>query len=61
MAGGISGGIWQNVRLIASGNSYIKEVFIEPNIKDNTATFHLTLDHAAIKSEQIEVEFLQEP
>ena len=55
--GGISGGIWQNVRLIASGNSYIKEVFIEPNIKDNTATFHLTLDHAAIKSEQIEVEF----
>jgi beta-galactosidase len=40
--GGLSGGIWQNVRLVASGASYIKDVFIEPNIKDNTATFHTT-------------------
>ena len=55
--GGISGGIWQNVRLVCSGNSYIKDVFLEPNINDNTATFHLTLDHTVIKSEQIEVEF----
>ena len=55
--GGISGGIWQNVRLVCSGNSYIKDVFVEPNIYDNTATFHLTLDHTVIKSEQIEVEF----
>jgi beta-galactosidase len=54
--GGISGGIWQNVRLVTSGASYIKDVFTEPNIKENTATFHLTLDHTDIKSEQIEVE-----
>ena len=54
--GGISGGIWQNIRLITTGASYIKDVFTEPNIKNNTATFHLTLDHTAVKSEQIEVE-----
>ena len=54
--GGISGGIWQNVRLVSSGNNYIKDVFVEPSINDNTATFHLTLDHTAIKSERIEVE-----
>lgn len=54
--GGLSGGIWQNVRLVASGASYIKDVFIEPNISDNAATFHLTLDHTAIKGESAEIE-----
>jgi hypothetical protein len=52
--GGLSGGIWQNVRFVAlTGASYIKDVFTEPNISDNAATFHLTLDHTAVKGEHL--------
>jgi beta-galactosidase len=43
--GAIAGGIWQPVRLLATGATYAKDVFIEPNILENTATFHLQLDH----------------
>ncbi len=35
--GGITGGIWQSVRLIVSDNSYIDDVFIEPNLKQRQA------------------------
>ena len=51
--GGISGGVWQNVRLIASGAAFIKDVFIVPNLRDNTATFNLEIDHTAIKGAEI--------
>jgi len=44
--GAIAGGIWQPVRLLATGDLYVKDVFIEPKISDNTATFHLELAHA---------------
>jgi beta-galactosidase/beta-glucuronidase len=54
--GGISGGIWQNVRLLASGNTYVKDVFIETNIHDNTATFHITIDHTEIKGDSADIE-----
>ena len=54
--GGISGGIWQNVRLVASGNTYVKDVFMEPNIHDNTATFHIKIDHTEIKGDSIDIE-----
>ena len=54
--GGLSGGIWQNVRLIASGNTYVKDVFIEPNIHDNSATFHITIDHTEIKGDSADIE-----
>ncbi len=41
--GAITGGIWQPVCLVATGTTYIDDVFIEPRIADNTATFHLQL------------------
>ena len=47
--GGISGGIWQSVQLVATGETYLKDVFLQPNIQDNTVTFHLEVDHTAIK------------
>lgn len=53
--GGISGGIWQKVRLIASGETYVKDVFIEPNIQNNSAAFHLELDHTAIFGNNIDI------
>ena len=48
--GAITGGIWQPVRLIATGDVYVKDVFIEPKISDNTATFHLELEHGGKKA-----------
>jgi hypothetical protein len=47
--GGITGGIWQSVSLVATGNVLIDDVFIEPKIGNNTASFHLELDNTAIK------------
>jgi beta-galactosidase len=59
--GGITGGIWQSVRLVATGDIYVDDVFIEPKISDNTATFHVQLDHTAIKgtSASIEIDILE--
>ena len=39
--GAITGGIWQPVKLIATRSAYVKDVFIEPKISDDTATFHI--------------------
>ena len=46
--GGISGGIWQSVSLEASGDLYVKDVFIEPNIHTRSAHFHVKIDHTGI-------------
>ena len=54
--GAITGGIWQPVRLIATGDVYVKDVFIEPKISDNTATFHLELAHAGERPAPAQVE-----
>ena len=48
--GAIAGGIWQPVRLIATGGAFVKDVFIEPSISDDTATFNLDLQQTAGKS-----------
>ncbi len=54
--GAITGGIWQPVKLIATGRAYVKDVFIEPKISDNTATLHLELAHAGEKTTPARVE-----
>jgi hypothetical protein len=54
--GAIAGGIWQPVRLIATDEVYVKDVFIEPRIADNTATFHLELVHTGKKATSARVE-----
>jgi len=40
--GGITGGIWQSVRLIVTDNSYINDVFIEPDLKQSQAKITLS-------------------
>ncbi len=54
--GAITGGIWQPVRLIATGDIYVKDVFIEPKIADNTVSFHLELKHTGKKTNSTKVE-----
>jgi hypothetical protein len=53
--GGITGGIWQSVRLVASGDIYVKDVFLEPSLADSVATFHVELDHTAVRGTSAEV------
>ncbi|MCF7973916.1 MAG: hypothetical protein K9N55_08880 [Phycisphaerae bacterium] len=43
--GAITGGIWQPVRLVATRDVTIQDVFIEPRISNDTATFHVALEH----------------
>ncbi len=54
--GAITGGIWQSVRLVATGTVYVKDVFIEPKISDNTATFHMEMAHTGEKNTPARVE-----
>lgn len=54
--GAITGGIWQPVRLIATGDVYVKDVFIETSLADNTATFHTELEHGGEKTVPAQVE-----
>lgn len=54
--GGISGGIWQEVKLMATDEIYVEDVFIETKFDDGSTTFHVELDHAAIKGASTELE-----
>ncbi len=54
--GAISGGIWQPVRLIATGDVYVKDAFIETNLSDNTATFHTELERGGERTVPARVE-----
>ena len=54
--GAIAGGIWQPVRMIATGDVYVEDLFIEPKIADNTATCHLELVHAGGEARSAQVE-----
>jgi len=47
--GGLTAGIWQEVKLTATDEIYVDDVFIQPNIHDNTASFEVALIHAGIK------------
>ncbi|MFY0651628.1 MAG: beta galactosidase jelly roll domain-containing protein [Cyclobacteriaceae bacterium] len=54
--GGITGGIWQEVQLVATNETYIDDVFIQPNINDNTANIQVVLDQTAVKGASVDVE-----
>jgi beta-galactosidase len=54
--GAIAGGIWQSVRMVASGPAFVDDVFIVPQLKDNTANVQVTLENATTKSRDVEVQ-----
>ncbi len=51
--GSITGGIWQEVKLVATDKTYIKDVFIEPDIHTNTAKVHVTLQNSDATKQNI--------
>jgi hypothetical protein len=54
--GAITGGIWQSVRLVATGDVWVDDVFIESKIAHDTATLHVELDHGAAEIRAAEIE-----
>jgi len=54
--GGITGGVWQSVRLIATGEVLVKDVFIEPKTADDSATFHLELENTSSVTKSVQLE-----
>ncbi|MBC8871794.1 MAG: hypothetical protein H8E44_20390 [Planctomycetes bacterium] len=54
--GAIAGGIWQSVRLIATGTTYVDDVFIEPRLANNTVGVHLTLENAEFAGRKVTAE-----
>ena len=54
--GAIAGGIWQPVKIIATGEVYLEDLFIEPRITDNTVTCRLLLMHAGEKAGPAEID-----
>ncbi len=53
--GAITGGIWQSVSISAKGTTGIKDVFIEPKIKTNTATFNIEIENVLTNVENTKV------
>jgi len=53
--GGITGGIWQSVELISTGESYVRDVFIHPDIQTNTARLEMEMDHTAVMGSAVSV------
>ncbi|MDG1731239.1 MAG: glycoside hydrolase family 2 TIM barrel-domain containing protein [Algibacter sp.] len=60
--GAITGGIWQSVSIVAKGAVGLKDVFIEPKIDTNTATFNIEIENTktTIKSAEVLVNILSE-
>jgi beta-galactosidase len=54
--GALTGGIWQPVRLIGTGDVHVKDVFIEPRPFDDSATVHTELEHGGEKAVFAQVE-----
>ena len=54
--GAITGGIWQAVSLRASGEALIKDILIEPRIKNNTAVFNWDVENTAAENISADLE-----
>ncbi|WP_019028964.1 glycoside hydrolase family 2 protein [Colwellia piezophila] len=55
--GGISGGIWQSVRLVTTGKSYIKDIYVQPNYRTSQAKVTLSTTNFGEFSSQDLVSF----
>ncbi|TWU33238.1 glycoside hydrolase family 2 protein [Novipirellula artificiosorum] len=56
--GGITGGIWQSVRLVATDSVYVEDTFIEPKIADDSAALHMQLSNTGDQTTSADVEIV---
>ena len=54
--GAIAGGIWQSARLIATGTVFVDDLFIVPQLKDDTAAVRVWLQNAAAQGREVTTE-----
>ncbi|MGL1886808.1 MAG: beta galactosidase jelly roll domain-containing protein [Reichenbachiella sp.] len=54
--GAYTGGIWQSVRLFTTGKTLFKDIFIEPNIENNTAKINLEIENKLEQNQEIEID-----
>ena len=54
--GGISGGVWQSVKLVATNEIFARDVFIKPDIQTGAANFQIEVDHTAISGANTTIE-----
>lgn len=53
--GAITGGLWQSVRLVASERTYVKDVFVEPNIHLSSAVVHVEIENLLPKAKPLKL------
>lgn len=56
--GGLAGGIWQSVRMVATDDIYLDDVHIQPSFADNSVDFDLTLDQVGLSSIEAKVDIV---
>ena len=54
--GGITGGIWQSVQLVATGDVYVQDVYLRTSLTEETSHFQVTLDQTAVDNTAVEVQ-----
>ncbi|MCF7849327.1 MAG: hypothetical protein K9M45_10780, partial [Kiritimatiellales bacterium] len=54
--GAIAGGIWQSVRLVATGTAFVDDVFIVPQLKNDTAKVQVVLQNTEHTAREVEVD-----
>lgn len=54
--GAITGGIWQSVSINSKGKVGLQDVFIQPNIQNNTASFSIELENTITSNEQVKLQ-----
>ena len=52
--GAIAGGIWQSVRLVATGVVMVDDTFILPRLNDNTATVRVALNNTQTEAREVD-------
>lgn len=53
--GGITGGIWQSVKLLATGDVYAKDVFLMPDWKSGVVRVGVELDQTGVTEQDVDV------
>ncbi|MEY3001342.1 MAG: hypothetical protein RL648_1556, partial [Verrucomicrobiota bacterium] len=53
--GGITGGIWQSVKLVATDAVLVNDVFLKPDWQQGNVTFEIALDQTAVKGMDTQV------
>lgn len=55
--GGITGGIWQSVRLVVTDKSYISDIYVQPDLKNKKATLTVSATNYGVSASDNVINF----